>query len=241
MFYAIRAIPSETLRTQEVSLRKDAGRHYGGREARTLEAAAVLSFGRSARQLGWNGAANANNPALGASSGAASQAQPPPSAVFKTTAPAAAETEARGNVFSGHSTDTIPYDVLQRAAAAQDEDFEIVNAFTRQSGPPLPLIGGAAEAAEDGSPRSAVFERSESARKPFGREIPFDLANPNATEEQASAATDEEATPAPASLDSVERTKAEALSQQTRAEHASREYAAVRISTVPERVTELLA
>jgi hypothetical protein len=79
----------------------------------------------------------------------------------------------------------VPYEALQFAAASQDPTFASNPLLKAFAGLPLPLLGDEAisiyeqAGAEDEHP---TLRPSARASEPFGRDVPFDLQNPDGEE-----------------------------------------------------------
>lgn len=194
MFYAIKSIVSDTLRTRGVTLQKDPARDYGEREAprsskgtrAQASNAAVLDLGRPSsfaqEGLPFRGV-------LGREMESEAQGRdraPSPFDVLGRAVKASASSPAA----SGNFALQVPYEALQRAAASQDPAFGNAQPFVASEAQlKLPFIGENAFAqvplkstsADEKAPLEQAFSRSEQAGKPFGRYVPFDLRNPESS------------------------------------------------------------
>lgn len=201
MFHAIRAIATEFLRTQEVSLQKDAARSYGGRERPSAgglnpsrSEAAVVRVGSRARAMAERGGEQPSTPPFQQLlRGAQARNELPSIDLLGRAVQASAEpfVSFGGAALLGQ---VVPYEALRFAAASQDPSFASDPPLKAFTGLPLPLLGDEAISVYD---QSALdddehpFERSVRASEPFGREVPFDLQNPDGEAEGVDGASDD--------------------------------------------------
>ncbi|MEN9580999.1 MAG: hypothetical protein RJA70_4008 [Pseudomonadota bacterium] len=186
---------SDLRRTDQVSLRKDASRQYGGQgpQFSVPDRDAIVEVGAEAKaRLGLA----EENPASGASfaeveTTAPATRRPPSREVLERAVRSfGAEKDAQERGLRAPAPELVeradqgvPYDVLQRAVAAQDvealagADAEEPLPFTDDS----PLLD--AETVEGAQARTS-FEVPESAGKPYGRDVPFDLTEEELEPEQ---------------------------------------------------------
>jgi hypothetical protein len=219
MFAAIRAIATEYLRTNQVSLQKDPARGYGGRERQgsaTLNPgskdAAVVHVGSRARAL-----------ARDHSEQRAEQKVEPFRQVLReveTRQPSidvlgrAVQAAAEPFVSFGSAVDrgqVVPYEALRLAAASQDPRFADppLPAF---AGLPLPLLGEDALSIYEQSSADesdAMLRPSERAKEPFGRDVPFDLRHPDGDESETQTTERREGETRKADADAREARQAE--------------------------------
>lgn len=265
MFYSIKSIASDYLRTREVSLQKDAARDYGEPErsypknSNTSGAgAAVFRFGLRAQNLA-NGEPSFDQ-VFRIPPDAEAPARPPQnfellgraveaSAQPRSTAQLQSTT---GSVPPSSSADAqVPYEALLLAASSQDpaNGRNPAGGFVTR----LPLIGEDASPppAQSGAPEA--FVRSNNANKPFGREVPFDLQDPDGpvrqspfqaegTDGERVFTTSDDEVPEDAKerlsleRDTAERARMESLQRQNQAEVARVQYQRARLAGADEAV-----
>lgn len=186
---------SDLRKTEGVTLRKDASRQYGNPETQvSVERPAVVRVGEEAKaRLGRTEGSGETESRAREFSVQAPQSRPAPAPELLERAVRAfgAEKEAREQGLRSvqlplieRADQAVPYDVLQRAAAAQDVEPRPGEEETK----PLPFTDDAPLLASTdspllsslGNPRTS-FELPEKVGEPYGRDVPFDLTEEELT------------------------------------------------------------